>query len=34
MKNVTLHTLRYCGHQVQLEYPEEFNRLVLNFVNG
>ncbi|PJF26833.1 MAG: hypothetical protein CUN53_06365 [Phototrophicales bacterium] len=34
MKNITLHTLRYCGHVVQLEYPEEFNRLVLNFVNG
>lgn len=34
MNNVTLHTLKYCGHQVQLEYPDEFNRLVLNFVNG
>ncbi len=34
MKNVTLHTLKHCGHQVQLEYPEEFNRLVLNFVNS
>jgi 4,5:9,10-diseco-3-hydroxy-5,9,17-trioxoandrosta-1(10),2-diene-4-oate hydrolase len=29
-----LHVFSRCGHSVQLEYPEEFNRLVLGFLSG
>lgn len=29
-----LHVFARCGHSVQLEYPEEFNHLVLSFLSG
>ena len=29
-----LHVFARCGHSVQLEYPEEFNHLVLGFLSG
>jgi 4,5:9,10-diseco-3-hydroxy-5,9,17-trioxoandrosta-1(10),2-diene-4-oate hydrolase len=29
-----LQTFKYCGHYIQYEYPDDFNRLVLAFVNG
>ncbi|MDZ4765983.1 MAG: alpha/beta fold hydrolase [Chloroflexota bacterium] len=33
LPNARLHTFKYCGHQIQYEYADEFNRLVLEFVN-
>jgi pimeloyl-ACP methyl ester carboxylesterase len=32
MPHVRLHVFSRCGHSVQLEYPEEFNRLALDFL--
>jgi pimeloyl-ACP methyl ester carboxylesterase len=29
-----LHVFEHCGHMPNVEYPEEFNRLVLEFLDG
>jgi 4,5:9,10-diseco-3-hydroxy-5,9,17-trioxoandrosta-1(10),2-diene-4-oate hydrolase len=29
-----LHVFEHCGHMPNVEYPEEFNRLVLEFLSG
>ena len=33
MRHAELHTIKECGHMPQLEHPDEFNRLVLQFLN-
>lgn len=33
MPDARLHVFARCGHSVQLEYPDEFNRLVLDFLH-
>lgn len=33
LPNARLHAFARCGHSVQLEYPDEFNRLVLDFLS-
>ena len=32
MQHARLHTIRECGHMPQLEHPDEFNRVVLQFL--
>jgi 4,5:9,10-diseco-3-hydroxy-5,9,17-trioxoandrosta-1(10),2-diene-4-oate hydrolase len=34
LPDARLHVFARCGHSVQLEYPDEFNRLVLDFLAG
>jgi 3-oxoadipate enol-lactonase len=34
IRNSTLVTLKNCGHVAPIEKPEEFNRIVLNFLKG
>jgi 4,5:9,10-diseco-3-hydroxy-5,9,17-trioxoandrosta-1(10),2-diene-4-oate hydrolase len=34
LPDARLHVFARCGHSVQLEYPEEFNQLVLGFLSG
>ena len=33
MPNVEIHIIDSCGHFPQIEYPEKFNTLVLDFLN-
>lgn len=32
MRNAELHTIKECGHMPQVEHPDEFNRIVLQFL--
>jgi len=34
IENSQLHILDRCGHLPQIEKPEEFNQLVLDFLGG
>jgi pimeloyl-ACP methyl ester carboxylesterase len=34
MHNAVLHTIKDCGHMPQVEQPDEFNRIVLDFLNS
>ena len=33
LPNAELHVFKNCGHWTQLEYPDEFNKLVLDFLS-
>ena len=34
MHNAVLHTMKDCGHMPQVEHPDEFNRIVLDFLKN